>query len=122
MDIDTHYTYLYEYKINTATGTKNTGFSNTTAAEVGVSGNATKNLNLGLKVWYLQATEKITNGQGDTSTDIGTEVDGTVKWKLYDNLNLLWTLGYLAPGKALKTASGKTDGATGSQAYLIMNF
>jgi hypothetical protein len=122
MDIDTHYTYLYEYKIATATGTKNTGFSNTTAAEVGVSGNATKNLNLGLKVWYLQATEKITNGQGDTSTDIGTEVDGTVNWKLYDNLSLLWTLGYLAPGKALKTASGKTDGATGSQAYLIMNF
>jgi hypothetical protein len=128
MDIDTHYTYLYEYKIATATGLKNTGFANTTAAEVGVSGNATKNLNLGLKVWFLQATEKIRtqaailNNTTETSSDLGTEIDGTVNWKLYDNLNLLWTLGYLAPGKALKNASGKSDAATGSQAYLILNF
>jgi hypothetical protein len=122
LDIDTHYTYLYEYKINTATHAKNTGFANTTAVEAGVSGNVAKSLNLGLKVWYLQATEKILNGQNEESSDIGTEVDGTVKWKLYDNLNLLWTLGYLAPGKALKSASGKTDAATGSQAYLILNF
>jgi hypothetical protein len=122
LDIDTHYTYIYEYKVKTAEGVANTGFANTTAAEVGVSGNATKNLNLGLKVWYLQATQKITNGQGKESSDIGTEVDGTVKWKLYDNLNLLWTLGYFKPGEAFKTAAGKTDAATGSQAYLIMNF
>ncbi len=122
LDIDTHYTYLYEYKIKTAEGAAHTGFANTTAVSVGVSADASKSVNLGLDIWYLQATEKIVNGQGDESSDLGTEIDGTVKWKLYNNLNLLWTLGYMAPGKAYKDAAGKTDAATGSQAYLIYTF
>ncbi len=122
LDIDTHYTYLYEYKIKTAAGALNTGFANTTAVSAGVSANAAKSVNVGLDVWYLQATEKILNGQGDSSTDVGTEVDAHVNWKLYDNLTWNWQLGYMAPGKALKDAAGKTDAATGIQGYLIYTF
>ncbi len=123
-DIDTHYTYLYEYKTRTAAsaalpiGDVHTGFANTTAANVGVSADVVKSLNVGLDVWYLQATEKITNGVGADSSDIGTEVDAHVNWKLYDNLTWNWMLGYFKPGDAFKTAAGKTDAATGVQGYL----
>jgi hypothetical protein len=128
LDIDPHYTFLYEYKINTATGAKNTGFANTTAISVGAVFAATKNVSIGADVWYLQATEK-TNvaltgaAKGQTSNDIGTELDITVNWKLYDNLAWNWNFGYFAPGAAYKDVNGKgTDAALGAQGVLAFKF
>jgi hypothetical protein len=130
LDIDTHYTYLYEYKMVTAAGAKYTGFSNTTAVSAGVAADVVKSLNIGLDVWYLQSTEKITSAfDGSTSSAIGTEVDAHVNWKLYDNLTWNWQLGYFKPGdgykKLLSTATvEKTadDAATGIQGYLTYKF
>ncbi|MGC1456319.1 MAG: alginate export family protein [Nitrospirota bacterium] len=129
-DIDTHYTYLYEYKIKTAAGAAHTGFSNTTAISAGVAADVVKSLNIGLDIWYLQATEKITSAfDGSTSSAMGTEVDGHVNWKLYDNLSWNWQLSYFKPGdgykKLLSTATvEKTtdDAATGIQGYLTYKF
>jgi hypothetical protein len=120
LDIDTHYTYLYEYKTVTAAGAAHTGFSNTTAIGAGVSADVVKSVNVGLDIWYLRATEKVADTQsttGGTTNDIGTEIDAHVNWKLYDNLTWNWQLGYLDPGNGL----GK-DAATGVQGYLTFKF
>lgn len=129
-DIDTHYTYLYEYKIKTAAGATHTGFSNTTAISAGVSADVVKSLNIGLDIWYLQATEKITSAfDGSTSSAMGTEVDGHVNWKLYDNLSWNWQLSYFKPGDGYKKLASTTtventadDAATGIQGYLTYKF
>lgn len=122
LDIDPHYTFLYEYKLATAAGAKNTGFSNTTVISAGAMFAVTKSLNIGLDIYDLMATEKIVNGQGDESDEVGIEVDGKVQWKLYDNLSWNWDLGYFKPGKAYKTAAGTTDAALGVQGILALKF
>ncbi len=118
LDIDQHYTALYEYKIGGPCGL-HTGFCNTTALSAGVAADVTKSLNVGVDLWYLQATEKVfdvKNGSGTTS-DLGTEADLHVNWKLYDNLTWNWTLAYFDPGAGM----GK-DAATGIQGYLTFKF
>jgi hypothetical protein len=121
LDVDPHYTFLYEYKTKTACGAKNTGFCNTTAVSAGVMFAATKSLSLGADVYYLKATEKVpdvtTADPNDTTDEIGTEVDVTINWKLYDNLSLNTSIGYLDAGKGL----GK-DPATGIQSALAFKF
>jgi hypothetical protein len=130
LDIDPHYTFLYEYKLGTActtngtsaTAQAHTGFCNTTALSAGVMFAATKSLNVGLDIFDLIATEKITNGVGEDSDEIGIELDGKVQWKLSDNLAWNWDLGYFKPGKAFKTAAGTTDAAMGIQGILAFKF
>ncbi len=138
LDIDPHYTFLYEYKIPTAAinaASKgaandhlNTGYANTTAINVGASVAASKSLNLALNLWYLKATEKLTvNPAAGTpiseSDDIGNEIDAKISWKLYDNLSWNWDLGYFMPGKIYKKANGdNADAATGIQGILALSF
>lgn len=129
LDIDPHYTFLYEYKLATAAGAKNTGFANTTAIGAGVMFAAAKSLGLGLDAYYLKATKKIVSpyeagplGTGAESDKVGFEVDAHVNWKLYDNLTWNWDLGYFKPGDAFKTALGKTDAALGIQGVLAFKF
>jgi hypothetical protein len=122
LDIDPHYTFLYEYKLATAAGARNTGFSNTTAISAGAMFAATKSLNLGLDIYDLIATEKIVNGMLEESDEVGIEVDAKVQWKLSDNLAWNWDLGYFKPGKAFKTAAGTTDAAMGVQGILAFKF
>ncbi len=122
LDVDPHYTFLYEYKLATAAGAKNTGFSNTTAISVGAMFAATPSLKVGLDIYQLMATEKITNGVGEDSDEVGLEVDAKIQWKLYDNLAWNWDFGYFKPGKAFKTAAGTTDAAMGAQGILALKF
>jgi hypothetical protein len=121
LDIDPHYTFLYEYKIAGACGAKNQGFCNTTAYSVGAAFAATKSLTIGADFYFLTATEKMANKKsgiaGETTNDLGSEVDLVVNWKLYDNLTWNWTLGYLKPGDALGS-----DAATGVQGILAFKF
>ncbi len=145
LDIDPHYTFLYEYKMPTATGLKNTGFSNTTAGGVGATFAVSKSLELGATYWYLTATQSTNvsgslataaNGgaaanvivPGGSSKALGQEVDVTVNWKIYDNLSWNWVLGYFAPGNAYKgfdttnnVEVGK-NAATGIQGILAFTF
>ncbi len=133
LDIDPHYTFLYEYKIPTvalntvskgaANDHLNTGYANTTAINVGASIAASKSVNLALNLWYLKATEKVTNLAGDDTDDIGNEIDAKVSWKLYDNLSWNWDLGYFMPGKVYKKANGDNgDAAMGVQGILALSF
>jgi len=122
LDINPRYTFLYEYKLAGASGAPHQGFSNTTAASVGAMFAVSKSLGLGLDAYWLRATEKITNGVGEDSDEIGIEVDAKLNWKLYDNLSWNWDLGYFKPGKAYKTAAGTTDAAMGVQGILALKF
>jgi len=128
LDIDPHYTFLYEYKIATAAGATHTGMSNTTVESVGAMFHAAKSLDLGADVYFLQATQK-TNvaltgaGAGALATNIGTEVDLHVNWKLYDNLTWNWDLGWFGPGAVYKDVNGKgSDAALGVQGVLAFSF
>jgi hypothetical protein len=129
-DIAQHYTLLYEYKVVTAAGFRNTGFANTTAISAGAMVNLSKSVVVGGDVWYFMATEKANinpatggYGTGDLSRNAGTEVDLKAHWQLYDNLSWNWTLGYFKPGSVYRQADGSgTDAATGIQGYLVFKF
>ena len=128
LDIDPHYTFLYEYKIDTAAGATHTGMSNTTVESIGAMWHALKSLDLGAAVYFLQASQKTNvaltgGGAGALATNIGTEVDLHVNWKLYDNLTWNWDLGWFGPGAVYKDANGKgTDAALGVQGVLAFSF
>lgn len=120
MDVDPHYTFIYEYKIQPF----GRGFANTTAVGVGATFAATKSVTVAADVWMLQTTEDVNNtitttNTTDTTSDIGTEIDVKVNWKLYDNLSWNWTFGILKPGDAL---GGKGDDAIGAQGLLAYKF
>lgn len=120
LDIDPHYTFLYEYKLATAAGAAHTGFANTTALNVGATFAAAKSLNIGANLWYLRSTEKVANKKnvgGSATNDLGTELDVNIAWQLYQNVSWNWDLGYFNPGDGM----GK-DAATGIQGVLAFKF
>ena len=113
LDSDPHYTVVYEYFAPTACGTgsartgfKNTGFCNTTALNLGGSMAFTKWLTASLDLWYLQATEKLSDQRGGTTDELGTEIDLVLKFKLYDQLTWNWQFGTLMAGKAYQGPAG----------------
>jgi hypothetical protein len=121
LDIDPHYTLMYEYKRAGACGALHQGFCNTTALNVGGSYNVSKNLSVSLNGWFLTATEKLADlkaGSG-TTNDVGTEVDAKITWKLGEGLTWTWDLGMLNPGKGID-ADGNTE--TGIQGILAFTF
>ncbi len=134
LDMDQHYTLLYEYKVPTAqvsgTGANqvHTGFANTEAVNVGAGYKVSKSFDAALNLWYLKAVEStnvpIAGGApGPNSDKIGWEADLALNWKLYDNLSWNWQLGYFKPGDAYKDATGKGDDAiTGIQGVLAYKF
>jgi hypothetical protein len=122
LDVDPHYTFLYEYKIPTTAinGASHGGFSNTTALSVGASFAATKSLTIGADAWLLQATEDVACAAGTctgTTSDIGTEVDVKINWAVAENLSWNWNLGMFMPGDAMGN-----DTATGVQGALSFKF
>lgn len=126
MDADVHYTLIYEYLLKTAAKqsfkTTGTGFGNTTAISVGGAFNVSKNLMVGADLWLLQATSKFAPyaGAADTS-DLGTEVDAKVNWKMYENLTWNTTIGYFMPGDAYKINS-TTDATTATAIQSVLSF
>ena len=124
LDADQRYTFLYEYKIAGPAGL-HTGFANTTALNVGASFAVSKSLNVGADFWWLQATEDVINGDGESTNKLGTEIDAHLNWALYDNLSWNWELGYFIPGDAYKGILGPgtgEDNATGIQGILSYKF
>ncbi len=122
LDIDPHYTFLYEYKVKTAAGAKNTGFSNTTAFAVGASAAATKSLTVGADLWLLRATQAVALNGGTASRKVGTEIDVKVNYKIYDNLAWNWTLGLFKPGEAYDNGTVSSEDVKGIQGVLAFKF
>lgn len=98
------YTYVYDYRTNTAVGTNNTGIANTWYIKAGASADIMKDLNALVNVYYLRASEKIANTipGGESSKNIGVEVDGKLTYKIDRNLVYWVEGGYLFAGDAVK--------------------
>jgi len=137
LDADPHYTFVYEYLVNTAciksvstagviSYGKNTGFCNTTAMNLGAGYAISKNLSVNADFWMLKAVEKVNIGGGAGATgsdDLGTEIDVVVKWKLYDQLTWNWQLGRMMPGKAYdRSATVSADPIDAIQGILSYKF
>ena len=143
LDADPHYTFVYEYLVNTAciksvttpagpglnstiNYGKNTGFCNTTAMNIGAGYKISKNLSVNADFWMLKAVEKVNIGGGagaNGSDDLGTELDIVVKWNLYDQLSWNWQLGRMMPGKAYdKSATVSADNIDAIQGILSYKF
>ncbi len=128
LDVDPHVAFMYEYKIPTAAGRKNTGFANTTAIGVGATMAASSSVTVGADLWLLSASEKVNVTQtgraaGAVSDDVGTEIDLAVNWKVAENLTWNWNVGYFMPGDAYLDATGAgDDAATGITGILAFKF
>lgn len=142
LDIDPHVAVIYEYLIGQNIGAncspnavgKSRGFANTTAVSAGADFKVASNVTVGANLWYLMATEKIsqdtTNIRLAASDDLGMEIDAKVNWKLNDAVSWNWVVGYFMPGSAYdytKTVLGiptvvSADEATAIQGVLSMSF
>lgn len=127
MDIGQHYSLIYEYRVRSASGATNRGFSNTTVGSIGVMVQALKNLGIGADAYIFRATERTGVAQygvsNNTSYDAGWEVDGKVNWQITKDVSWNWQIGYFAPGGMYNTTTnGKADNAWGAQGILGMAF
>jgi hypothetical protein len=127
LDKDQHYTFLYEYKVKSAAGGTNTGFTNTTALSAGVSAALAKSLVLSADFWLLRATQAVAlNGATDlagnaaTSRKLGTEIDMKVNWQMYENLSWNWSFGYFKAGEAYDTMVNGTP-ASADKVFGVQN-
>jgi hypothetical protein len=115
MDVDPHYSFMYEYLVPTATGSKSTSFANTTALGLGAMFQLNKMIALGADLWMFTADQKFNNNPnpGAIDDEIGNEVDVKLNLKLYDQLTWNTVAGIFMPGKAYESATGKADDSTG---------
>jgi hypothetical protein len=122
MDKDPHYTLVYEYYMKTAAGAKNTSFANTTAIGLGGDYKINKMFTVGIDLWMLKATEKVSLNSGAASDDIGNEADISLKITLYDQLTWNTWYGMFMTGDAYKSPAGKADDATAWHSVLSYKF
>jgi len=110
LDINQHYTYLYEYRTrgaNAEAGNSfaDTGLTNTMFLEGGVMVQVSKSVAVGFDTFWLGATELAAmNGNPHASHDIGVETDAKINWQIYPNLYLNTQICWLATGSAYRTA------------------
>lgn len=127
MDADPHYSFMYEYK-TTAGGNVagKKGLYNTTVLGIGGMMKVAKSVDVGVDLWYFMATEDVNNlataDPTDKTSDLGTEIDVKVNWKVYDNLSWNWNVGYLMPGDGMAKTVDATDAALGIQGILSYKF
>ena len=114
---DQHYTYVYEYRTPTA-GTKGVsgGLANTMYIKAGGNADVTKDVNVDLGVYFLQAAKKYygdpqlaTTATTPPSKNIGTEVDARITYKIDKNLKYWVEGGYLFAGNYWKVVTGGTS-------------
>ena len=98
--------FVYGPRVKTACGTTDTGICNTTYAKLSADGKSGA-LDYGASLIWLKATEDVVNGAGEKASDLGIEIDATVKYALAKNLNYWIEGGYFMPGDAYKISPTK---------------
>ena len=107
-------TYVYDYRVASATGLTNTGIANTTYVRAGVAADLTKDLSADLNYYVLRAS-KANSGTAinglttHLSKKIGTEVDAKITYKLDKNLVYFVEGGYLWTGTFYDSTSIVAD-------------
>jgi hypothetical protein len=110
LDINQHYTYLYEYRTKSAgaeagNSGADQGLTNTMFLEGGVMVQVSKSVAVGFDTFWLGATELASiNGNPQASHNIGVETDAKINWQIYPNLYLNTQICWLATGSAYRTA------------------
>jgi len=112
---------MFDYWVNKFNGVSKWGSgigkSNVAAMDVYASYQVSPKLNLRAQFSYADADVKANSGVGSIDTDMGTELDLTATYKIYDNLSYMVGFGYLWTGDYWKTATtSKIDND-----YLITN-
>jgi hypothetical protein len=106
-------TYVYDYRVDSATGDTNTGIANTTYIKAGVKGNLTKDLSADVNYYILRATSiqssnstgNVAGGTDHLSKKIGSELDAKITYNLDKNLVYFVEGGYLWTGTFYDSAS-----------------
>lgn len=96
---DQHFTLIYDYQLNTAAGGRDTGIMNTTYYNLGIDVPLARGLKASLDGYILRASEPTFAGQ---SKNVGTEIDGRIKYQLAKNLVYQIDAGYLHAGDFYK--------------------
>jgi hypothetical protein len=96
-------TYVYDYRVASATGSTNTGIANTTFINAGVTADLTKDLNAVVDYYILRATKvnsaaSINGLTTHLSKKVGSELDAKLTYKLDKNLVYFVEGGYLWTG------------------------
>lgn len=104
---DVHYTYVYEYRTINVCGQASGGLCNTTYIKLG--GNTKVGaFGIAANLFLLSATENVQNYAGESTDDIGTEIDAKVTYSIAKNLTYWVEGGYLMAGDVFKTVNPTT--------------
>jgi hypothetical protein len=103
------YTYVYDYKVPTAAGAKNTGLTNTWYIKLGASADVAPNAKLGADLYYLRAVEDVSINGADPDKDLGIELDGKLQYQIDTNLVYFVEAGVLFAGDAYDFADTDAD-------------
>mgnify|MGYP001584675227 FL=1 len=105
-------TYVYDFRVVSATGLTNTGIANTTYVKAGVAADLTKDLGVDLNYYVLRATKNqagtamnIAANTNHLSKKIGSELDAKITYKLDKNLVYFVEGGYLWTGTFYDSAT-----------------
>jgi len=116
-------TYVYDYRVVSATGLTNTGIANTTYVKAGVASKLTKDLSADLNYYVLRATKKQAGTAMNTAANtdhiskkIGSELDAKITYNLDKNLVYFVEGGYLWTGTYYDSAT-----VVAKDAYAVRN-
>lgn len=91
---------MFEMNDNASAGSPSWDISNITAVNVGASFKPMDKLTLGADIWYAQLVEDVLASNGKMESELGTEVDLSAKYMIFDNLALDVVAAYLFAGDA----------------------
>jgi len=130
-----YFTYIYDYKANTAAGSKHTGINNTWYLNAGVTAQPTPALKLSGDLYFLRASKAVAvngatddDGTLDKSKKLGYEIDAKAEYQLDTNLVYFVEAGYLFAGAAYDIPTGtpgdndNSDNAYGVRHGLLLKF
>jgi len=120
-------TYVYDYRVVSATGLTNTGIANTTYMKAGAAANLTKDLSAALNYYMLRATKDrsgtaINGLTTHLSKKIGSELDAKITYKLDKNLVYFVEGGYLWTGTFYDSATVVADDAYAVRHGITLSF
>lgn len=122
-------TYVYDYRVVSATGLTNTGIANTTYFKAGVKADLTKDLNVDLNYYVLRASKNragtamnIAANTDHLSKKLGSELDAKITYKLDKNLVYFVEGGYLWTGTYYDSATIVADDAYAVRHGITLSF
>lgn len=132
---DQHYTYVYEYRAQSAADNNDafgvgTGLANTWYLKASASAKPMKDLTTSAAIYYLNASEPVairgaldSNGRPKTEKNLGVEIDGKVVYQIDKNLIYFVEGGYLIADDAYNRddprSSANNNNLDASDAYAI---